>query len=518
MGIEAILFGAIVAATLVITWWAARHTVSRSDFYAADSRISPLQNGLAIAGDYMSASTILGITALFYSGGQDGFVYLAGSLVGWPIVMFLVGERLRNLGRFTFADVCVARMTEGPTRLFAAASTVIVSLLYLIAQLVGAGALIEILFGVRFDIAVTLIGALMCIYVLFGGMLAATWVQVVKASLLMVGGTVFAFLVLGRFNFSLDALVAAAVTAHPRGTAILEPGGLVKSASEAISFGIGAALGPAGMPHLLMRFFTVPDARAARHSVAYATVFMSFFYVLVAIFGFGCIALLTRDARFAAPDGGLIGGANMATLHLARAVGGPVLFGFMAAVIFSTILAVVSGLCVTTAATVAHDVYGRFLKKGAVDERTELWVARITVISFGVLSILLALAFRRQMITYMVVLAFSIAASVNAPILLAAMYLRRLSTRTALCAGWVGLFLSVILLILGPTVWVGILGHAEPIYPTQYPAIAVLPVTAAILWIGSLTADRAEPTRSRNDELRTIAAEIGPPRPRSKGS
>jgi cation/acetate symporter len=503
-------FASFVALTLAVTRWAARRTHSRQDFYTAHARVTAMQNGLAIAGDYMSASSVLGITALFYTSGHDGFVYLVGGLVGWPIVLALIGERLRNLGRFTFGDACALRLEERPTRLFAATSTVLISLLYMIAQMIGAGSLIEILFGIPFEGAVVLVGALMCIYVLFGGMLATTWVQIIKAVLMMLSGLALAALIWQHFKFSLDNLLAAAGSTRAHGAAALGPGGLFKTTGDVVSFGLCMIFGPAGLPHMLTRFFTVRDAEAARHSTAYASTFIGIFYLLVAVFGFASLAVLADHPQYGGAGGQLPGGNNMAVMHLARLLGGPIVFGLMAAVVFSTILAVVSGLSMTVATTVAHDLYGRYHKGGAAHDRTELWVARSTVLAFGAVSILLSIAFKRQNITFMVVTAFSIAASVNFPVLFATLYARKVATRAVLWAGWIGLLLSVVLTIIGPTVWVGVFKNSAPIFPYQYSALVVLPLTAAILVVGNYLSR----SPSRHEDLAFVQfqlqSEIGP--------
>ncbi|MGH3626546.1 MAG: sodium:solute symporter family transporter, partial [Sciscionella sp.] len=454
-------------------------------------------------------STILGVTALFYMAGHDAFTYMVGTMVGWTLVLFLVGERLRNLGLFTFADACSLRMDEAPIRAFASASTLVVSLLYMIGQMVGAGELVEILFGIPYEAAVLLVGTLMVIYVLFGGMLATTWVQITKAALMMGGGILLGVLVLQRFGFSIDRLLAAAAAAHPMHRAILAPGGLMKSVPDSLSFGLAIALGPAGLPHLLMRFLTVPDARAAQRSVVYGTLLIGLFFLLVPLFGYGAIALISHDPAYLTPAGSLQGGANMAAIHLSAAVGGPIFFGFMSAVVFATVLAVVSGLSLTAATTISHDIFARILRRGRTTERSELLVARSSVVGIGLVAIALALAFKGQNITYMVVLAFSIAASVNVPILLGVMYWPGITTRGATIAGWCGLLIAVVLMILGPTVWVGVLHHAHPLFPLQYPTLVALPITIALVYIvSSLDPARIRVPSARFEEF-SVVAEIG---------
>ena len=355
-----VMFFAFVALTLYITYRAAMGTRSAADFYAAGGGITGLQNGLAIAGDYMSAASFLGISGLVYSSGFDGLIYSIGFLVGWPIVLFLIAERLRNLGKFTFADVASFRLAQTPIRVLSACGTLVVVAFYLIAQMVGAGKLIQLLFGLPYLYAVLIVGLLMVVYVAFGGMKATTWVQIIKAGLLLLGTTIMALLVLAKFNFSPDALFAAAVKEHPRGLKIMGPGGFVTDPVSAVSLGVALMFGTAGLPHILMRFFTVRDAKAARKSVLYATGFIGYFYVLTFIIGFGAIVFLMNDPSYfkLGPGGAydkikdLIGSTNMAAVDLSRAVGGNLLFGFIAAVTFATILAVVAGLTLAAASAV----------------------------------------------------------------------------------------------------------------------------------------------------------------------
>jgi cation/acetate symporter len=474
--------------TLGITWWAARRTRSAHDFYAAGGGITGFQNGLAIAGDYMSAASFLGIAGLVYTSGFDGLIYSIGFLVGWPLIMFLLAERLRNLGRYTFADAVSFRLRAGPVRSLSACGTLVVVVFYLIAQMVGAGKLIELLFGLDYSVAVVVVGALMIIYVSFGGMLATTWVQLIKAVLLLSGATVMALAVLNIVGFSLDALVAQAVAKHPNGGAILAPGPLVADPVSAVSLGLALMFGTAGLPHILMRFFTVPDAVEARRSVLYATGFVAYFYVLIFIIGMGAIIVLTGAPAWTdATTGILRGGVNMAAIHLAQAVGGDVFLGFISAVAFATILAVVSGLTLSGASALSHDLYASVLRHGKANPREELRVSRVATFVLGLLAIALGIQFESQNVAYMVGLAFAIAASVNFPILFLSMYWKGLTTRGATVGGFLGLATAVGLMVLGPTVWVDVLGNSEAVFGYKHPALFSMTVAFGSIWFFSIT-------------------------------
>lgn len=466
------MFLAFVSATLGITYWAAKRTRSTKDFYAAGGSITGLQNGLAIAGDYMSAASFLGISGLVFASGFDGLIYSIGFLVGWPIILFLLAERLRNLGKYTFADAVSYRLRPVPMRSLAACGTLTVVLLYLIAQMVGAGKLIQLLFGLEYHFAVVAVGVLMILYVTFGGMLATTWVQIIKAILLLLGATFIAFAVMYQMDFSFETLFARAVEVHASGVDIMSPGGLVSDPISAISLGLALMFGTAGLPHILMRFFTVPDAREARKSIFYATGFIGYFYILTFIIGFGAIVLLVNNPEFLdSGTGGILGGNNMAAIHLSKAVGGEVFLGFISAVAFATILAVVSGLTLSGASAISHDIYASIIKKGDASEGEELRVSRIATIVLGIAAIFLGIVFEQQNVAYMVGLAFAIAASVNFPILFLSMYWQNLTTRGAFIGGSIGLITAVLCMIFGPTIWVDILGNAEPIFPYKHPAL-----------------------------------------------
>ncbi|CAI2157875.1 cation/acetate symporter ActP [Serratia marcescens] len=488
LNIQAIvMFILFVGATLYITYWASKRTRSRQDYYTAGGRITGLQNGLAIAGDFMSAASFLGISALVYTSGYDGLIYSIGFLIGWPIILFLIAERLRNLGRYTFADVASYRLKQKPIRTLSACGSLVVVALYLIAQMVGAGKLIQLLFGLNYHVAVILVGILMVLYVLFGGMLATTWVQIIKAVLLLAGASFMALMVMKSVNFDFNTLFAEAVKVHPKGIAIMSPGGLVSDPVSALSLGLALMFGTAGLPHILMRFFTVSDAKEARKSVFYATGFIGYFYILTFIIGFGAILLVSANPAFKDATGALLGGTNMAAVHLANAVGGNFFLGFISAVAFATILAVVAGLTLAGASAVSHDLYASVMKNGKATERDELRVSKITVVVLGIVAIALGILFEKQNIAFMVGLAFSIAASCNFPIIILSMYWSRLTTRGAMIGGWLGLLTAVILMILGPTIWVQILGHEKPIYPYEYPALFSMIVAFVGTWLFSIT-------------------------------
>lgn len=488
LNIQAIvMFVIFVGATLYITYWASKRTRSRKDYYTAGGNITGLQNGLAMAGDFMSAASFLGISALVYTSGYDGLIYSLGFLVGWPIMLFLVAERLRNLGRYTFADVASYRLKQKPIRTLSACGSLVVVALYLIAQMVGAGKLIELLFGLNYHVAVVLVGVLMVMYVLFGGMLATTWVQIIKAVLLLAGASFMAIMVMKSVGFSFNTLFNQAMEVNPKGPAIMRPGGLVSDPISALSLGLALMFGTAGLPHILMRFFTVSDAKEARKSVFYATGFMGYFYFLTFIIGFGAIVLVGSNPTFKDAAGALIGGTNMAAVHLADAVGGSFFLGFISAVAFATILAVVAGLTLAGASAVSHDLYANVFKQGKATERDELKVSKITVLVLGLVAIGLGILFEKQNIAFMVGLAFSIAASCNFPILILSMYWSKLTTRGAMVGGWLGLLTAVILMILGPTIWVKVLGHAAPIYPYEYPALFSMAAAFIGTWLFSIT-------------------------------
>ncbi|KAA0969175.1 cation acetate symporter [Pseudomonas sp. ANT_H12B] len=488
LNVSAILmFVAFVGLTLCITYWASKRNNSAADYYAAGGKITGFQNGLAIAGDYMSAASFLGISALVFTSGYDGLIYSIGFLVGWPIILFLIAERLRNLGKYTFADVASYRLGQTQIRTLSACGSLVVVAFYLIAQMVGAGKLIQLLFGLDYYVAVILVGILMCMYVLFGGMLATTWVQIIKAVLLLSGASFMALMVMKHVNFDFNVLFSEAIKVHAKGEAIMSPGGLVKDPISAFSLGLALMFGTAGLPHILMRFFTVSDAKEARKSVLYATGFIGYFYILTFIIGFGAILLVSTNPAFKDAAGALLGGNNMAAVHLANAVGGSVFLGFISAVAFATILAVVAGLTLAGATAVSHDLYASVIKKGKANDKDEIRVSKITTVCLGVLAIGLGILFESQNIAFMVGLAFSIAASCNFPVLLLSMYWKKLTTRGAMIGGWLGLISAVGLMVLGPTIWVQILHNEKAIFPYEYPALFSMAIAFIGIWFFSIT-------------------------------
>ncbi|MBP8286496.1 MAG: cation acetate symporter [Rhodoferax sp.] len=516
------MFGAFVVFTLFITKWAAAKTKSAADFYTAGGGITGFQNGLAIAGDYMSAASFLGISAAVMASGFDGLIYSIGFLVGWPVITFLMAERLRNLGKFTFADVAAFRFDQTPIRIFAASGTLVVVAFYLIAQMVGAGQLIKLLFGLEYYIAVVIVGALMMVYVLFGGMTATTWVQIIKACLLLGGATFMSLSVLWHFGFSFEAMFASAVqiktdlalkdgkiaeVAAKAGQSIMGPGNFVKDPISAISFGMALMFGTAGLPHILMRFFTVPSAKAARSSVMWATGWIGYFYLLTFIIGFGAISFVLTNPEFLDAKGALKGGGNMAAIHLANAVGGNVFLGFISAVAFATILAVVAGLTLSGASAVSHDIYATVVKKGKANSADELRISKITTICLGILAVTLGIVFEKQNIAFMVSLAFAIAASANFPVLFMSVLWKDCTTKGALIGGFLGLISSVALTVVSPSVWEATLGNPKgsALFPYTSPALFSMAIGFIGIWLFSILDNSA---RAKVDRAGFLAQQV----------
>lgn len=525
------MFATFVLATLFITKWAAGRTKSAADFYTGGGGITGFQNGLAIAGDYMSAASFLGISAAVMVNGYDGLIYSIGFLVGWPVITFLMAERLRNLGKFTFADVAGYRFKQTPIRAFAASGTLVVVAFYLIAQMVGAGQLIKLLFGLEYWMAVVIVGCLMMIYVLFGGMTATTWVQIIKACLLLAGVTFMAFMVMAQFGFSPEALFTKAIEvktaiaanngktaeeAAKVGSSLMKPGGFVKDPISAISFGMALMFGTAGLPHILMRFFTVPDAKEARKSVFWATTWIGYFYVLIFIIGFGAITLVLTNPEFADTAKGIIHGgagtANMAAVLVAKAVGGNIFFGFISAVAFATILAVVAGLTLSGATAVSHDLYATVFKQGNADSASELRVSRITTVTLGVVAVILGIAFEKQNIAFMVSLAFAIAASANFPVLFMSVLWKDCTTKGAVIGGFLGLASSVALTIVSPSVWEAVLGNPKGSawFPYTSPALFSMTIGFVSIWLFSML-DRSKQAQAERAAFETqqVRSETG---------
>ena len=530
------MFGFFVAGTMFITKWAAAKTKSAADFYTGGGGITGFQNGLAIAGDYMSAASFLGISAAVMASGFDGLIFSIGFLVGWPVITFLMAERLRNLGKFTFADVAAFRFSQTPIRVFAASGTLVVVAFYLIAQMVGAGQLIKLLFGLEYYLAVIIVGGLMMVYVLFGGMTATTWVQIIKAVLLLGGASFMAIMVLAKFGFSPEAMFAEAIriktdlatkgllaealktnpaatadtvaaAAAAKGFSIMGPGSFVKDPISAISFGMALMFGTAGLPHILMRFFTVPNAKEARKSVLWATTWIGYFYLLTFIIGFGAISFVLTNPEFLDAKGALKGGGNMAAIHLANAVGGNVFLGFISAVAFATILAVVAGLTLSGASAVSHDIYATVLKKGKVDSAAELKVSRITTVALGILAVTLGIAFEKQNIAFMVSLAFAIAASANFPVLFMSVLWKDCTTKGAVIGGFLGLVSSVALTVVSPSVWEATLGNPKGSawFPYTSPALFSMTIGFVGIWLFSIM-DNSE--RAKKDRAGFLAQQV----------
>ncbi len=491
-------FAVFIAITLGITYWAARRTQTADHFYAAGRSVTAGQNGFALAGDYMSAASFLGIAGLVSTSGFDGLIYSTGWLVGWPVVLFLIAEPLRNLGRYTFADVVASRLDPMPVRISATIGTLATIAFYLIAQMVGAGSLIRLLFGIPYETAVVIVGCAMMAYVLFGGMLATTWVQIVKAVLLLGGAATLAIMVLAKFGFDPRVLFAAAAAKY--GAGVLAPGKLVSNPLDAISLGMALMFGTAGLPHILMRFYTVPDARTARRSVFIATGLIGLFYLMTFVLGFGAMVLVTPEAIKAVDAGG-----NMAAPMLAELLGGRAFFGFIAAVAFATILAVVAGLALSGAAAISHDIWASVIRKGHPKPGEEIKVARIATIVLALVAMALGIAFKGQNVAFMVGLAFAIAASANFPALVLSVFWRRTTTAGAASSMIVGATSTLVLIALSPAVQVDLLHHATAIFPLKNPALVTIPLSFATgIVVSLLRRDPASEARHAAIETRLL--------------
>ena len=492
------MFLAFVLATLFITYLSNKKSQSASGFYTAGGNISGMQNGIAIAGDFMSAASFLGITALVFTNGFDGLIYSIGFLAGWPIILFLIAEKFRNLGKSTFADITAYRLDAKPIRVISAISALSVIVFYLIAQMVGAGQLIQVLFGLPYTLAVVIVGILMICYVLFGGMHATTWVQIIKAILLLAGATFMAIMILYLTKFDLSYYFSQAISHHPKGEAIMSPGGFLTDPISAVSLGLALMFGTAGLPHILMRFFTVKDAKEARKSVFYATGLIGYFYILTFIIGFGAIVLLLGNEHFTNADGSYNGITNMVAVNLASVIGGDLFLGFISAVAFATILAVVSGLAIAGAGAISHDLFVNVCKDGKCDAQLEMKVTKIATLCIGIFAIILGIVFENQNVAFTVGLAFAIAASVNFPILLLCIYWKNLTTKGAFWGGLIGLIVVLALVILSPSIWVKSFGFDVAIFPYDHPAIFTMPISfIAIYLISKLdNSKRAEKDRA----------------------
>ncbi|MFO1129626.1 MAG: cation acetate symporter [Rhodospirillales bacterium] len=510
-----IMFVLFVIATLGITYWASKRTRTAADFYTAGQGITGTQNGLAIAGDYMSAATLLGLTSLVYTRGYDGFVYCIAFYACWPFIMFVMAERLRNLGKFTFADIVSYRLDQRRVRTMAAIGSLTVVIFYLTAQMVGAGQLIKLLFGLPYWSAVVLVGILMVIYVTFGGMIATTWVQIIKACLLLGGGTLVMLLAFAQFGFSFETLAQQAVAASPSGIKLMAPGTLLSDPITAVSLGLGLMFGTAGLPHILMRFFTVPNAKEARKSVFVATFCVGFFFCVVCIMGLAAIVIVGQNpAFFEGGDiaGKMIGGGNMPAMHLAQAVGGNILLGFLAAVAFATILAVVAGLALAGAGAIAHDLYANVIMGGNVSEAKEVRISKLSSFGLGLLAVIFGILFEKLNIAFLVGLTFGIAASCNFPILILSMYWKGLTTRGAVWGGLVGLVTATAIVVFSKAVWVTVLGNQAPLFPYEQPAIFSMPLAFLTAWVVSVldkSPRAAQETAAYDDQLVRAQTSLG---------
>lgn len=493
-------FLAFVAVSLLITYWAARRTKTTTEYYAAARSITAFQNGLALAGDYMSAASFLGIAGLVALSGFDGMIYAIGFLVGWPVLLFLVAEPLRNLGKFTFADVVAYRLRQRPIRIAAAVGSILTVLFYLIAQMVGAGNLIKLMFGFSYETAIIIVGLVMLIYVLFGGMIATTWVQIIKAVLLLGGVTLLMLLTMAQFGFSPGELYAAVAAKYSQ--ASLEPGKLISNPLDAVSLGLALMFGLLGLPHILMRFYTVPDAKEARKSVGWATGFIGYFYCIIPLVGFGASVLVGRELIKGIDKGG-----NMAALLLAEFLGGTPFLGFIAAVAFATILAVVAGLTLAGASALSHDIYVNVVKGGRATEWEQVKVAKIATVAVGLLAIVLGIVFKGQNVAFMVGLAFAVACSANFPALFLSIVWRKLSTAGATASIIVGSVLATVLIILSPTVWVEVLNNPTAVFPLKNPAIVSMTASFITAFAVSLLfADKEAEEKFNAQKVRTYLA------------
>ena len=488
------MFFVIVLLTLYITYWASKRTKTTNAFYAADRNITGFQNGLALAGDYMSAASFLGIAGMVSLKGFDGLIYSIGFLVGWPLIMFLIAEPLRNLGKYTFSDVVAYRLKQRPVRIASATGSLMTIAFYLIAQMVGGGSLINKLFGISYTSSVIIVGSVMTAYVLFGGMLATTWVQITKAVLLIGGATVMVILTLSHFGYNPVTLCQVAVEKFD--IKVISPGSYISNPWDAISLGLALMLGTAGLPHILMRFYSVPDAKQARKSVFVATGLIGYFYILTFFIGFGAMLLVGKDLITAGGDKG----GNMAAILLANATGGPGFMGFIAAVAFATILAVVAGLTLSGASSISHDLYINVIRKGQNDEKGEVKVAKRATVVLGIIAVILGLIFKGQNVAFMVGLAFAIAASANFPSLLLSIVWRKFNTQGAVWSIITGSVLSVLLIILSPTVWVDLFHYAKAIFPLKNPALISLPAAFLAGFIGSVLSHEPGAALKYDDE------------------
>ncbi|CAB3806956.1 Cation/acetate symporter ActP [Paraburkholderia ultramafica] len=491
-------FVLFLCSSLAITWWAARRTKTSDDFFAAGSSISPLQNGVALAGDFVAAAGFLGISGLVSLVGFDGLIYAIGGVIGWPVMLFLFGEPLRNLGKYSFGDVLAYRLNAPRIRIVTGITTLGITICYLVMQMVGAGDLVHLLFGIDYGVAIWVIGGFMLVYVIFGGMLATTWVQIIKAVLMSMAAVTMTYLALRQFDLSPIKLFA--VAASTNGAAVLSPGKLISNPLDAISVSLALALGVASLPHVLMRFFTVPDGRAARRSLVYATTIISIFLMLTFILGFAAMQLVGKAAI-----SGMDRGGNMAIPLLAEKLGGQSFLGFICAVSFATILAVVSGLLITGATTVSHDLFDAVLKRGSASQEQIMFVARSATVTLALIAIVLGLVLRGQNVAFLVGLATSVAAAANFPAIFLAIYWRRYTATGAIWGMLVGLFASLVFIYFSPTIQVDVFKHASAAIPLRNPAIVCVPLSFVVSIAASLLSQkRNDPRRYEQIEQRIL--------------
>lgn len=505
------IFLIFVAITLYAVLRASKKTKTATDFYAGGRSFTGTQNGTAIAGDYLSAASFLGIVGAIAIYGYDGFLYSIGFLVAWLTALLLVAEMLRNTGKFTMADVLSFRLRQRPVRIAAATSTLAVSIFYLLAQMAGAGALVSLLLGIDSQIGqslvIAIVGILMIFYVFIGGMKGTTWVQIIKATLLLIGVGVMSVWILALFGFNFSAMLGEAVTVAGE-PGFLEPGlqygADTLSKIDFLSLGLALVLGTAGLPHVLMRFYTVPTAKEARKSVVWAICLIGFFYLCTLVLGFGAAAILGPETITNAP-----GGQNSAAPLLAYEIGGTLLLGIIAAVAFATILAVVAGLTITASASFAHDIYGQVIKKGKLDTKGEMRAGRATVVVVGVLAILGGIGAQGQNVAFLVALAFAVAASANLPTILYSLFWKRFTTRGALWSMYGGLSSSVLLIVFSPVMWGAETSFFPDIdlafYPLTNPGIVSIPLSFLLGWLGSITSKTLEdPVTQAEMEVRSL--------------
>ena len=494
-------FLGIVGLTLVVTYIAAKRTSSASDFYTAGGGLKGWQNGLAIAGDYLSAAAFLGVSGAIALTGFDGFFFSVGYVVANLVLLYIIAEPMRNLGRYTLADMLTARFTEKRIRGIAATSTITIVILYMIAQLVGAGALIKLLFGIEYWLAVLIVGVMMTTYVLFGGMTATSWVQIIKACLLLFGTTLMAFLVFWKFDFSLMKMFDTISTQH--GDEFLNPGIKYSSTIDSVSMMMALVLGTSGLPHILMRFFTVKDAKTARTSISWTTWITAIFFSLTIFLGFGAMHFVGIDQIKLENAAG-----NTAAPLLANYLGGNIMLSFIAEVAFATILAVVSGLVLTGASAISHDIYGEIIKDGKLSEKQQVIAARIGSVSIAAISICLALFAQSLNVSFLVSFAFCIGASANLPVIIYTIYWKKFNSNGVIAAMATGLISCLVLGAMGPNVWSPIEGAAifqgDPLVPLSVPAIITIPLGFIAGYLGTVLTQ----SKSETKEAQEIYKEI----------